>query len=614
MTKKKELTKDNEALPARVTVGMGTCGIAAGAGKVVETLEAAVKELKLNVEVHHTGCLGMCYNEVLIKVERPGEAKIIYGNVTPENVSRIIEEHLRDGHPVKELAVAVEESDKSTALEGIPLTNEVPFFKKQVKNVIRNCGNINPNEIDDYLASGGYRALKKALSKMSPQEIIDEVKGSGLRGRGGGGFPTGIKWESTKNAAGRRKYIICNADEGDPGAFMDRSIIEGDPHSVLEGMVICAYAIGAQRGYVYVRAEYPLAVRRLQRAIEQALDRGFLGKDILSSGFDFFLDVKQGAGAFVCGEETAMINSIEGNRGMPRPRPPFPATKGLWDMPTNINNVETFANIPLIINMGGDKYAETGTVQSKGTKVFALTGKVRNSGLAEVPMGTTLREIIFDIGGGIIGGKKFKGVQIGGPSGGCLSEKHLDLPIDYDSLISAGAMMGSGGLVVFDEDTCMVELARFFMYFMQSESCGKCTPCREGTKRMLEMLTRIVDGKGKVEDIDMLSHLGRNMIDTSLCGLGQSAPNPVLSTLRHFRTEYEMHIEKKICPAGVCRALTSYTILPDRCKGCGICLRECPAKAITGKKKELHKIDPEKCEKCGICLEKCPFGAIARGT
>ncbi|MDA8211811.1 MAG: NADH-quinone oxidoreductase subunit NuoF [Clostridia bacterium] len=478
--------------------------------------------------------------------------------------------------------------------------------------VLKNCGHIDPENIQEYIAAGGYEGLAKVLKTMNGDQVVEEVKKSGLRGRGGGGFPTGIKWQSTRQAEGTKKYVVCNADEGDPGAFMDRSVLEGDPHAVIEGMLICGYAIGADEGYVYVRAEYPLAIKRLSIAIAQAEEAGYLGENIRGSGFNFRLKIKAGAGAFVCGEETALLNSIEGERGMPRPRPPFPAFKGLWQKPTTLNNVETFANVPVIFRNGADWYASLGTEKSKGTKVFALTGKVNNTGLAEVPMGITMRQIIFDIGGGIKDGKKFKAVQIGGPSGGCLPEELLDLSIDYDSLTAAGAMMGSGGLVVMDETTCMVDLARFFLNFTQKESCGKCIPCREGTKRMLEILQRITDGKGQQSDIETLERLAKVIKSTSLCGLGQTAPNPVLATLRYFRHEYVAHIEEGKCPAGVCTALLSYFIEPETCKGCGLCAKNCPVGAITGVVKEPYTIDTAKCIKCGVCITKCKFGSVQR--
>ncbi|MCL5045932.1 MAG: 4Fe-4S binding protein [Actinobacteria bacterium] len=477
---------------------------------------------------------------------------------------------------------------------------------------MRNCGFIDPERIEDYLDQGGYQALEKALNRMTRQQVVDEVKRSGLRGRGGGGFPTGLKWELCAREPGPKKYIICNADEGDPGAYMDRTVMESDPHAVLEGMAICAYAIGAGEGYIYCRAEYPLAVRRLRSAIRQAEERGLLGDNIMGTDFNLHLKVKEGAGAFVCGEETALIASIEGNRGMPHPRPPFPAQHGLWNAPTNNNNVETYANVPMIISNGSEWYASVGTEKSKGTKVFALTGKIANTGLVEVPMGTTVREIIYDVGGGIPRGKKFKAVQIGGPSGGCVPDQLVDTPIDYDSLVSAGAMMGSGGLVVVDESTCMVDLAKFFVNFTAGESCGKCTPCREGTHRLHQLLTRITEGEGTMDDLAKLEALCLTMKDTSLCGLGQTAPNPVLSTLRYFREEYIAHVEQKRCPAGVCEKLLSYRIDPAKCKACLLCKKVCPTEAITGERKVVHHIDPEKCIRCGACFEKCKFEAILR--
>lgn len=494
----------------------------------------------------------------------------------------------------------------------IPTYRELDFYKKQHRIALRNCGHIDPEEIKEYIGRSGYQALARVMSQLTPEQVIEEVKVSGLRGRGGGGFPTGLKWQFARQASGDVKYVICNADEGDPGAFMDRSILEGDPHTLIEGMAIAGYAIGAQEGYIYVRAEYPLAIKRLRTAIAQAQELGLLGEDIFSSGFNFRLHIKEGAGAFVCGEETALMASIEGKRGMPRPRPPFPANRGLWDKPSNINNVETYANVPAILLEGGKEYARVGTEKSKGTKVFALTGKIKNTGLVEVPMGISLREIIFDMGGGISSGKEFKAVQIGGPSGGCIPKELLDLPVDYDSLIQAGAMMGSGGLVVMDSDTCMVDLARFFLNFTQSESCGKCTPCREGTKRMLEILTRITQGEGREEDLDLLEQLGETIKQTSLCGLGQTAPNPVLSTLRYFRHEYEAHIRQGRCPAGVCTALLKHSIIPDKCKGCTLCKKVCPVDAISGNVKEIHSIDQSKCINCSACMETCRFGAIVR--
>lgn len=489
---------------------------------------------------------------------------------------------------------------------------EMPFYKKQVRVALRNCGTVNPEKIDEYIARGGYESLEKVLFEMTSEQVIDEVTKSGLRGRGGGGFPTGVKWGFCHKSPGDLKYLICNADEGDPGAFMDRSVLEGDPHSLIEGMAIAAYAIGCREGYIYCRAEYPLAIKRLKIAIAQGEELGLLGDHILGGEFSFHLHIKEGAGAFVCGEETALMGSIEGRRGMPRVRPPFPAVKGLFGKPSNINNVETYANIAEIIKRGAAWFAGMGTEKSKGTKVFALVGKINNTGLVEVPMGITIKEIIYDIGGGIIDGKAFKGVQIGGPSGGCIPAQLMDTPVDYDSLIAAGAMMGSGGLVVMDETTCMVDLARFFLNFTQSESCGKCTPCREGTKRMLEILTRICDGKGVPEDIDTLERLGRVIKATALCGLGNTAPNPVLSTLRYFRNEYEAHIFEHRCPAHNCTALLTFSIDKDNCTGCGRCKKACPAGAITGEKKEPHEIDPEKCIKCGTCFDKCKKDAVLK--
>ena len=492
--------------------------------------------------------------------------------------------------------------------------NELGFYKKQKRIALANCGVIDPEDIEEYIAFDGYMALEKVLFKMTPQEVIDEVKASGLRGRGGGGFPTGLKWQFAYNADSPDgvKFVACNADEGDPGAFMDRSVLEGDPHRLIEAMAIAAYAIGAQKGYVYVRAEYPIAVKRLQIAIDQAKDYGLLGDNVFDTDFSFDLEIRLGAGAFVCGEETALMNSVEGKRGEPRPRPPFPANKGLFERPTVLNNVETYANIPTIILEGAESFASVGTEKSKGTKVFALGGKINNTGLLEIPMGTTLREVIYEIGGGIPNGKAFKAAQTGGPSGGCIPSSELDIPIDYDNLISIGAMMGSGGLIVMDEDNCMVDVARFFLDFTQDESCGKCPPCRIGTKRMLEILERICDGKGEEGDIERLEELAEGIKASALCGLGQTAPNPVLSTIKYFRDEYEAHIYEKRCPAGVCRNLLNYVIDEEKCKGCGICAKKCPGDAITGEKKKPHVIDAAKCVKCGACIEACPFNAIAK--
>lgn len=588
----------------RIVVCGGTACFSSGSPRVADVLEKELHRLGLEGKVVRTGCHGFCEQGPLVVLQPEG---VLYCQVTAEDVPEIVEEHLGKGRLVERLLYEDPVTGKKVCHH-----QDIPFYQRQTRFVLHNCGEIDPDSIEDYLQRDGYQGLQKVLKSMKPEEVIDLVKSSGLKGRGGGGFPTGLKWEITRRSPGEVKYLICNADEGDPGAFMDRSILEGDPHSVLEGMAIAGYAMGARVGYIYVRAEYPLAIKRLVKAISQAEERGFLGKNILGSKFGFEVRVKQGAGAFVCGEETAMINSIQGNRGMPRPRPPYPAEKGLWDRPTNINNVETLANIPFLIRFGPEKFASMGTKESRGTKVFALAGSVKNTGLVEVPLGTTLREIIFDIGGGIKDNKQFKGVLIGGPSGGCLSEQFLDLPIDYD-LAKVGAMMGSGGLIVLDETTCMVELARYFLSFTCQESCGKCTPCREGTTRLLEILERIVEGKGEEGDLKRLESLSQNIIDTSLCGLGQSAPNPVLAALRYFRPEYEMHVRKKICPVGVCKALLNFKILAEKCKACGLCRKHCPVGAITGAKRQPHRIDPEKCDQCGLCLEKCPFQAIIKG-
>lgn len=590
---------------------MGSCGIAAGANAVLEEFKRQLAGRDIEVTLGHTSCLGMCHNEVLVDITYPGGPRVYYGNVRPAMVGRLVEEHVVAGKAVAEWAVA-QESNGATPLPDIPELEEMAFYRKQRRGVLRRCGRINPDSLEEYLATGGYAALEKVLATLTPEEVIEEVKRSGLRGRGGAGFPTGLKWEFTRKAPGEKKYVVCNADEGDPGAFMDRSVLEGDPHAVIEGMLIAAYAVGADEGYIYVRAEYPLAVKRLYRAIAQAEEYGLLGENILGSSFSFRLHIKQGAGAFVCGEETALLMSIEGSRGMPRPRPPFPAQKGLWGKPTNINNVETYANVPLIFEQGAEAFAAVGTEKSKGTKVFAITGKVKRTGLAEVPMGITMREIVFDVAGGIQGDKAFKAVQIGGPSGGCLPASLLDLPVDYDSLTQAGAMMGSGGLVVMDEDTCMVDVARFFLNFTQSESCGKCTPCREGTKRMLEILVRLTEGRGEEEDLVHLERLARVVKATALCGLGQTAPNPVLTTLKYFRHEYEAHIRDKKCPARACRALITFRIDPELCDGCGRCRRNCAAGAISGEPKKVHVIDQSKCTKCGTCLEKCRRHAVIK--
>ncbi|AFK87131.1 MULTISPECIES: NADH-quinone oxidoreductase subunit NuoF [Thermoanaerobacterium] len=564
--------------------------------------EIANKGLDKEVQVVRTGCFGLCELGPVVVVYPEG---VFYSCVKEEYVPEIVEEHLLKGRVVKKYLYG-----ESVTEEGIKPLEETAFFKKQQRVALRNCGLINPEDIKEAIAFDGYKALAKVLTEMTPEEVINEIKKSGLRGRGGGGFPTGIKWEFAYNQKETPKYVVCNADEGDPGAFMDRSVLEGDPHSVLEAMAIAGYAIGANHGYIYVRAEYPLAVKRLQIAIDQAREYGLLGKNIFNTGFDFDIEIRLGAGAFVCGEETALLNSVMGKRGEPRPRPPFPAVKGVWEKPTIINNVETYANIPAIILNGAEWFASIGTEKSKGTKVFALGGKINNTGLVEIPMGTTLREIIFEIGGGIPNGKKFKAAQTGGPSGGCIPAEHLDTPIDYDSLLNIGSMMGSGGLIVMDEDNCMVDIAKFFLEFTVDESCGKCSPCRIGTRRMLELLNKITSGKGEEGDIEKLETLANSIKASSLCGLGQTAPNPVLSTIRYFRDEYEAHIKEKRCPAGVCQALLKFRIDPDKCKGCGICAKNCPTNAISGKVKQPHVIDQDKCIKCGTCMDKCPFDAI----
>ena len=590
----------------RIVVGMATCGISAGAKPVMEKLkeETAAKGLG-DVQIVPTGCVGMCIYEPIVEVYEPGKEKVTYIHMDPERVTRVVSEHLVKGKPVVEFTLGETEDGKLRSL------NDVQFYKKQKRVVLKNCGLINPENIDDYIAIDGYQALAKVVTAMKPNEVIDLIKASGLRGRGGAGFPTGTKWSFAAANEADQKYIICNADEGDPGAFMDRSILEGDPHSVLEAMAIGGYAIGATKGFIYVRAEYPVAVRRLEIAIKQAKEKGFLGKNIFGSGFDFDIEIRLGAGAFVCGEETALIASIEGKRGMSRNKPPFPANKGLWGEPTIINNVETLANVPKIVLNGPEWFKSMGTEKSPGTKVFALGGKINNTGLVEVPMGITLREVIYDIGEDCPNGKAFKAVQTGGPSGGCITTADLDTPIDFDTLVAIGSMMGSGGMIVIDEDNCMVDIARFFLDFTVDESCGKCTPCREGTKRMLEILDKITQGKGTMEDLINLEELAENIKNTSLCALGQTAPNPVLSTMKHFRDEYEAHVVDKICPASICRALLSYFITED-CTGCTRCVRVCPTKAITGTVKQRHTIDQEKCIKCGACMNACTFKAIIR--
>ena len=590
---------------SHVLVCGGTGCTSSGSQQIIQTLKDELKKNRLQNEVAvvKTGCHGLCA-EGPVMIVYP-EA-VFYSKVRPEDVEEIVSEHLLKGRIVERLVY-----HEAQAPEGIKSLNETTFYKKQHRIALRNCGVINPESIDEYIGTGGYEALGKVRTEMTPDEVIQTILDSGLRGRGGAGFPTGLKWRfASGNRGNVQKYVCCNADEGDPGAFMDRSVLEGDPHVVLEAMAIAGYAIGADQGYIYVRAEYPIAVERLQIAINQAREYGLLGKNIFESGFDFDIELRLGAGAFVCGEETALMTSIEGNRGEPRPRPPFPAVKGLFASPTILNNVETWANIPQIIINGPKWFASMGTEKSKGTKVFALGGKINNTGLVEIPMGTTLRTVIEDIGGGIPNGKKFKAAQTGGPSGGCIPAEHFDIPIDYDNLISIGSMMGSGGLIVMDEDTCMVDIAKFFLQFTVDESCGKCTPCRVGTKRLLELLEKITDGRGTLEDIDKMEELCYYIKDNALCGLGQTAPNPVLSTLRYFRDEYIEHVVNKRCPAGVCKKLITYKIDPVKCKGCTLCARNCPVDAIEGQVKVAHSIDTSKCVKCGTCIDKCRFGAI----
>lgn len=586
----------------------GTGCTSSGSENIIKEMEEQLKKngLEKEIKVVKTGCFGLCALGPIMIVYPEGA---FYSRVQVEDVKEIVEEHLLKGRIVKRLLYDETIHEGSDEIKSL---NEVDFYKKQMRVALRNCGVINPEVIDEYIAFDGYKALGKVLTEMKPEEVIQVIKDSGLRGRGGGGFPTGMKWDFTAKAEGDQKYVACNADEGDPGAFMDRSILEGDPHSIIEAMAIAGYAVGANQGYIYIRAEYPIAVKRLQIAIDQAKEYGLLGKNIFDSGFDFDLDLRLGAGAFVCGEETALLTSIEGKRGEPRPRPPFPAVKGLWGKPTLLNNVETYANVCQIILNGVDWYRSIGTEKSKGTKVFALGGKINNTGLVEIPMGTTLREIVEDIGGGIPNGKKFKAAQTGGPSGGCIPASLMDTPIDYDSLISIGSMMGSGGLIVMDEDNCMVDIAKFFLEFTVDESCGKCSPCRIGTKRLYEILDKITKGKGTMEDLDRLEELCESIKAGSLCGLGQTAPNPVLSTLRYFRDEYVAHVRDKVCPAGVCKALSKYEIDPEICRGCSLCSKECPAGAISGEIKKPFVIDQDKCIKCGACMAKCPFKAIKK--
>ncbi len=596
---------------SHVLICGGTGCTSSGSKVLISTFEKEIEKngLAEEVKVVQTGCFGLCALGPVVIIYPEGT---FYSRVEEKDVAEIVSEHLLKGRLVDRLVYkdadesVIEEAGKTLSL------NDTNFYKTQKRVALRNCGLIDPENIDEYIAMDGYAALGKVLTEMKPEEVVQVVKDSGLRGRGGGGFPTGLKWSFTAANSADQKYVVCNADEGDPGAFMDRSVLEGDPHCLIEAMTICGYATGATEGYVYVRAEYPIAVARLQKAIDQAREYGLLGKNIFDSGFDFDFFIRLGAGAFVCGEETALMTSIEGNRGEPRPRPPYPAVKGLFGKPTTENNVETFANIPQIILKGADWFASMGTEKSKGTKVFALGGKIVNTGLVEIPMGTTLREIIYDIGGGIPNGKKFKAAQTGGPSGGCIPASLIDTEIDYDNLTAIGCMMGSGGLIVMDEDNCMVDIAKFFLDFTIDESCGKCSPCRIGTKRMMEILEKITDGNGTLEDLDKLEELAYYIKENSLCGLGQTAPNPVLATLKFFREEYVAHVVDKKCPAGVCKSLLNYVIDADKCKGCTLCARKCPAGAIIGAVKNPHVIDTLKCIKCGACIDSCKFGAISK--
>ncbi len=609
----------------RITVGSATCENAAGAPDVFKQVEELIKRHGLkDVTLSRVGCTGRCDMEPVVTIFSQRTTPVKYITMTPEKVEKVFDSHVLKGIPVKDLAMpneGVQDTDftEEKLWADARLTDrfssvfgDVHFFGKQMRMTLRNCGVIDPEDMDEYLMVRGYQAAVKVLTEMTPNDVVNTVTKSGLRGRGGGGFSTGVKWNFALAQKNEEKYIVCNADEGDPGAFMDRSTIEGDPHTVIEGMIIGGYAIGARVGYVYIRAEYPLAIKRLEIAIAAARQAGFLGTKIFGTEWDFDIEIRLGAGAFVCGEETALIRSIEGERGMPRPRPPYPAASGLWGKPTVINNVETFANIPVVILDGPEWFSSIGTAKSKGTKVFALAGKVCNTGLVEVPMGTTLREVVYGVGGGIRDGKAFKAVQTGGPAGGCLPESYLDTPVDYESLTAAGSMMGSGGMIVIDEESCMVDVARFFLDFTQDESCGKCTPCREGTKRMLEILQRITSGRGVEGDIEKLLRLGDTIKRTSLCGLGQASPNPVISTIKHFRDEYEAHIREKRCPAGVCAGLLTFSIIPEKCIGCGACKRKCPVPCIAGKPKEVHEIDQARCIKCGQCFEACKFDAVKR--
>ena len=608
----------------RVLVGMATCGIATGARKVLDALRTEAESQNLGIKIVETGCQGACFLEPIVDVVIPGQARVTYTQVTPEDAAGLLEATARGtvyekramGRIAEEPFLIEDVNEKycrgklSPDVEKIPLYSEIPFFRDQMHIATRNCGYIDPASIDEYIAKGGYTAAAKALTEMKPEGIIEEIKASGLRGRGGGGFPTGKKWETCRNAHGEPKYVICNADEGDPGAYMDRSIIEGDPHSVIEGMIICSYAIGSNQGFIYVREEYPLAVKRLRIALKQAEEHGLLGKNIFGSGHDFTIQINRGAGAFVCGESTALMASLEGRVGEPRSKYIHTVESGLWGKPSCLNNVETWSNVPVIIARGAKWFSSIGTEGSKGTKVFSLVGKVNRVGLVEVPMGMTLRHVIEDVGGGVPEGGTFKAIQTGGPSGGCIPAEHIDLPVDFESLTSVGSMMGSGGMIVMDDRTCMVDVARYFLAFLKDESCGKCVPCREGTAQMLDILNNICEGRGKPGDIELLRELADAITDSSLCALGTSAPNPVLTTLNYFGDEYDAHINEKRCPAKVCRALITYKVLKEKCTGCTACVRACPTEAVAGEKKEPHKIDQTKCIKCGVCVDTCKFGAI----
>ncbi|MFO7820938.1 MAG: NADH-quinone oxidoreductase subunit NuoF [Lentisphaeria bacterium] len=616
------LRRDTVTRPA-IFVGTGTCGLGAGAGKTLKAVRKNLAEHGIEADIIEVGCIGLCAAEPILEVQMPGRTRLAFGHITADKAEDVLSTVMNGDLPATDgiELLGQHRHDELEAWKNAPFLDEHPFFAKQTRCVLANCGIIDPRSLDEYIARGGYRAMAKTLREMTPAEVCEHVEVSGLRGRGGGGFPTGRKWKFALNAAADKKYLICNADEGDPGAFMDRAVIEGDPHRLIEGMAIAAYAIGASKAYIYIRAEYPLAIEQLKRAISQARERGLVGENILDSGFNLEFIIKKGAGAFVCGEETALINSVEGKRGMPRPRPPFPAVKGVFGKPTIINNVETLANVAGIIEHGAEWFSSIGTNSSKGTKVFAVSGKVQRTGLVEVAMGTSVRDIVFDIAGGIPEKKDFKAVQIGGPSGGCIPTEHLDIQVDYEFLKTVGAMMGSGGLVVMDEDTCMVDVAKFFMDFIQRESCGKCIPCREGTRRMLEILERITQSRDKETDqealqrfkgVMYLNRLAKVIQDTSLCGLGQTAPNPVLSTLRWFRDEYEAHIYERSCPAGACQDLITFEIDPDKCVGCTLCAKKCPTDAIKGAPKSPHYIVSEECVSCGTCMDVCRFDAISK--